>query len=236
MRSTTTRHSFFRRLPIVLIALAALAGAVTLSDELSFAALAENHDRLLALRDAHYTLASAGFMAAYVAIVALSLPGALIATLTGGFLFGLFPGIFYNVASATFGALLIFLAARAGIGTDIAARLDRSGGATRRFREGLRRNEWSFLFLIRLVPVVPFVLANLLPALLGVGTGRFVLTTALGIVPGALIYTWLGAGLGEIFERGETPNLGLILEPRFLVPLLGLAALALLPVLFRGRT
>lgn len=235
MRDTATRHSLLRRLPIIAIALAAAAGAFTLRDTLSFAALAENHARLLALRDAHYTLAATGFVASYAAIVALSLPGALIATLTGGFLFGLFPGVFLNVAAATAGALLIFLAARAGIGTDIAARLDRSGGAARRFREGLRRNEWSFLFLIRLVPVVPFVLANLLPALLGVGTGRFALTTALGIVPGALIYTWLGAGLGEVFARGDAPDLGLIVQPRFLLPLLGLALLALLPVLFRGR-
>ncbi|WP_102226300.1 TVP38/TMEM64 family protein [Acidimangrovimonas sediminis] len=224
-----------RRLPIVVIVLAALAGALFLRDALSLSALARNQDRLLAYRDAHYPLAALAFVAAYALLVALSLPGALVATLTGGFLFGVFPGVVLNVTAATLGATAIFLAARAGIGTDIARRLDQSGGATRRFRDGLRRNEWSFLFLIRLVPVVPFALANLLPALLGVGLGRFALTTALGIVPGALIYTWLGAGLGMLFARGETPDLGVILEPRFLLPLLALAALSFLPVLVRRR-
>ncbi|GHD98218.1 membrane protein [Defluviimonas sp. 20V17] len=218
-----------RRLPIVLIALVAGAGAVFLRDDLSFAALSHNHARLAAFRDAHYPLAAGLFMASYVGLVAFSLPGALIATLTGGFLFGLFPGVLFNVIAASLGAMLIFWAARAGIGTDVATRLDRSGGAMKRFRDGLRANEWSFLFAIRLVPVVPFVLANLLPALLGVRSARFAITTALGILPGALIYTWLGAGLGDLFARGAAPNLGLILEPRFLIPLLGLAALSLLP-------
>lgn len=222
-----------RRLPILAIALIALAGAIYLRDDLSFAALSRNHARLEAFRDAHYALAAGAFFAAYVAIVAFSLPGALIATLTGGFLFGLFPGVVFNIGAASLGAMLIFWAARAGFGRDLAARLDRSGGAMRRFRDGLRESEWSFLFAIRLVPVVPFVLANLLPALLGVGSPRFAVTTVLGILPGALIYTWLGAGLGEVFARGEAPDLGLILKPQFLGPLLGLAALSLLPLAVR---
>lgn len=237
-QSAAPSKRLIRRLPIVLIALAAILGAIYLRDDLSFAALSRNHARLAAFRDAHYPLAAGAFIAAYVTIVALSLPGALIATLTGGFLFGLFPGVLFNLLGATLGAMLIFWAAKAGFGRDVAARLDRSGGAMRRFREGLRANEWSFLFAIRLVPVVPFVLANLLPALLGVGSLRFAITTALGILPGGLIYTWLGAGLAEVFARGESPDLGLILKPQFLAPLLGLATLSLLPwlvKLWRGR-
>lgn len=230
----TPRHGrLVRRLPILLIALVAIAGAVFLRDDVSFSALSRNHARLAAFRDAHYPLAAGTFVAGYVGLVALSLPGALIATLTGGFLFGLFPGALFNVFAASLGAMLIFWAARAGIGTDVAARIDRSGGAARRFREGLRANEWSFLFFIRLVPVVPFVLANLLPAILGVGTGRFAISTALGILPGTLIYTWLGAGLGAVFARDTAPDLGLILQPEFLIPLLGLAGLSLLPWLIK---
>ncbi|HDR29601.1 TVP38/TMEM64 family protein, partial [Rhodovulum sp.] len=170
---------------------------------------------------------------AYVLIVAFSLPGTLIATLTGGFLFGVFPGVLVNVAAATIGAILIFLAARAGLGERLAARLDASEGRVKRLREGLRENELSVLFLIRLVPAVPFFVANLLPALVGVRLDRFALTTFFGITPGALVYTWVGAGLGEVLARGETPNLGLIFEPHILGPLLGLAALAALPMIVR---
>jgi len=226
---------YARRLPILLIALVALGGAFALRDTLGFSALAENHARLIGYRDAHYPLTALGFVAAYAALVAFSLPGALVASLTGGFLFGLFPGALFNLVAATTGALAIFGAARAGIGADVAARLDRSGGMLRRFREGLRANEWSFLFLIRLVPVMPFALANLLPALLGVSTARFALTTALGMLPGTLIYSWLGAGLGKVLAEDRAPDLGLMLEPRFLLPLLGLAALAALPIVLKRR-
>jgi uncharacterized membrane protein YdjX (TVP38/TMEM64 family) len=86
---------------------------------------------------------------------------------------------------------------------------------------------------MRLVPVVPFFVANLIPAFVGVGLGKYVVTTFLGILPGGIVYTWVGAGLGEVFARGETPDLGLIFEPYVLGPILGLAALALLPVLLK---
>jgi uncharacterized membrane protein YdjX (TVP38/TMEM64 family) len=98
----------------------------------------------------------------------------------------------------------------------------------------LRENEFSVLFLMRLVPAVPFFLANLIPAALGVSLGRFAFTTFFGIMPGGLVYTWVGAGLGEVFEKGETPNLGLLFEPQILGPILGLCALAALPIVIRA--
>jgi uncharacterized membrane protein YdjX (TVP38/TMEM64 family) len=85
---------------------------------------------------------------------------------------------------------------------------------------------------------VPFFVANLIPALVGVPLSRFVITTFLGIIPGAVVYTSVGAGLGEVFARGESPDLGIIFEPQILLPILGLAALAALPILIkavRGR-
>ena len=100
-------------------------------------------------------------------------------------------------------------------------------------RDGLKRNELSFLLLMRLVPAVPFFAANLIPALFGVSLGRFVVTTFVGIIPGGVVYTWIGAGLGEVFARGESPDLGLVFEPYILGPILGLCALALLPVLVK---
>ena len=90
------------------------------------------------------------------------------------------------------------------------------------------------LFLMRLVPAVPFFVANLIPAIVGVPLRRFVISTFLGIMPGALVYTAAGAGLGAVFDRGDTPDLGLIFEPQFLFPIIGLCVLAALPVLLKS--
>ena len=91
------------------------------------------------------------------------------------------------------------------------------------------------LFFIRLAPVIPFFAANLLPGLLNVPLNRFVISTAIGILPGAAIYTSVGAGLGSLLETGQRPDLGVIFEPRLLLPILGLAALSLVPVILRLR-
>lgn len=223
-----------RRLPIVVIGAAAVLGALTLGDVLSFEALAARRDDLATLRAAHPVATAAGFVLAYTAIVALSLPGAAIASLAGGFLFGTLLGTPLNVLAATLGAVAIFLAARMGFGNRLAARMDASEGRIRRLKAAIDANQWEALFVMRLVPVVPFFLANLLPAMFGVPLHRFVVTTALGIVPGALVYTSLGAGLGEVFAAGSAPDLGIIFAPHILLPLLGLAALAALPAVIRA--
>ena len=220
------------KLPILLILAAAVAGAVFLRGHLDFAALAQNRQALLAFRDANPLLASLGFVLAYILIVTLSLPGATIATLTGGFLFGLFPGTLYNVLGATVGAMGIFLAARAGFGAALAGRM--TSGAPARLKAALQQNQWSALLIMRLVPVLPFFVANLIPAFVGIRLLPFALTTLVGIVPGALVFTSIGAGLGEVFARGETPDLGVIFTSPVLLPLLGLAALAALPVLLKS--
>jgi uncharacterized membrane protein YdjX (TVP38/TMEM64 family) len=222
-----------KRVPIIVMVLVGLIGAVALRDQLSFESLAAHRNELLAFRDAHYMWAVLVFMVAYAAMVALSLPGATVATLTGGFLFGLFPGVLFNVGAATTGAVGIFLTARAGFGDQVSARIAKGGGGAARLQAGLRENELSALFLMRLLPVVPFFLANLVPAALGVRLWRFALTTFFGIMPGALVLTWVGAGLGEVFERGGTPDLGLFREPQIYGPILGLAALAALPIVIR---
>ena len=233
-KTDRARSGLRRRLPILIIAATGLVGAFTLRDQLSFEALATHREALLAFRDAHYLAAAAGFVAAYAAMVALSLPGALVATLTGGFLFGLFPGALFNVAGATLGAIVVFLAARAGFGAQLNARIAAGGGSAARLMARLRENELSVLFLMRLVPVVPFFLANLIPAAMGVSLGRFALTTFFGIMPGGIVYTWVGAGLGEVFERGDTPDLGLLFEPQILGPIAALCVLAALPMVIRA--
>jgi uncharacterized membrane protein YdjX (TVP38/TMEM64 family) len=230
----TRKSSLARYLPILAIATGAGLGWWLFGDYLSFRALAEHRDALIAFRDANYMATAAVFILAYALIVAFSLPGATIATLTGGFLFATFPGALFNVAAATIGATAIFLAAQTSVGSRLGARLEGSEGLVKKIKDGIDANQWSMLFLIRLVPVVPFFVANLVPAFLDVPLRRYVVSTFFGIMPGAVVYTSVGAGLNEVFARGETPDLGIIFEPHILFPILGLCALALLPVLLKA--
>ena len=223
-----------RWMPLLIIALGAIAGAVFLRDYLTFEALRDNRDALIAYRLAHPVLTPALFILAYVVIVAFSLPGATAATLTGGFLFGLFPGVIFNVLGASIGAVALFLAVRVGLGEGLKQRIDASDGAVRKLSDGIRANEISVLLTMRLVPAVPFFVANLIPAFLGVSTLRFAWTTFVGILPGALVYTWVGSGLSEVFAQGAAPDLGIIFQPHILGPILGLAALSLMPIAIKS--
>lgn len=234
MSQTTPQPGLSRLIPLIALAVAAAVGFALLRDVLSFEALRDNREALLAFRDAHYAASVAVFIALYIAIVAFSLPGATIATLTGGFLFATFPGALFNIAAATVGAALIFLAARWGLGQRLTARMQASAGLAGRIKQGIDENQWSMLFLIRLVPAVPFFVANIVPALVGVPLGRFVITTFFGIMPGAVVYTSVGAGLGEVFARGEAPDLGILFTAPILLPILGLCALAALPIALRA--
>lgn len=228
------KPGLMRNLPLIGIAIIALIGAFTLRDYLSFQTLADNRESLLAFRDANYTTTVIIFVLAYALVVAFSLPGATVMTLTGGFLFATFPGALFNMTAATLGAIGIFMAARWGLGEKLAAKMDGSDGTIKKIKDGIDENQWSMLFLMRLMPVVPFFVANLVPALVGVSVQRFAITTFLGIIPGAVVFTSVGAGLGEVFDRGETPNLGIIFEPQIILPILGLCVLAALPIVLKA--
>ncbi len=237
MSEENTGKSGLRRyLPLIAIAVVAVIGAFTLRDYLSFEALRDNREALIAFRDSNYLLTVASFIGLYIMIVGFSLPGAAIATLTGGFLFGTALGTVINITGATSGAIVIFLAARMGLGDKLRERMDASDGLVAKFKKGIDENQWSMLFFIRLVPAVPFFVANLIPAFVGVPLYRFAISTFIGIIPGSLVLTSVGAGLGEVFAKGETPDLGVIFEPHILLPILGLTALSLLPVIIKAVT
>ncbi|MBY5988644.1 TVP38/TMEM64 family protein [Roseovarius atlanticus] len=229
----TRRPAYIRHAPLAVILIAAIVGYFTLGDYLTFDTLAENREALLAFRDENHILLAGIFIAVYVSIVAFSLPGAAVASVTGGFLFGLALGTVFNVTAAVIGASAIFMAARWGLGRTLAARMDASDGTLKKIKTGLHEHEISVLLLMRLVPVVPFFVANLLPALVGVRFVNFLWTTAIGIIPGAIVFTWIGVGLGEVFDRGERPDLSLLWEPQVIGPILGLCVLAALPIVIK---
>ena len=233
MTDSRDTRNWVRHIPLAVIGVVAVAGFFTLHDYLSFETLRLHREALIGFRDQNLAGLAAVFVLVYVLIVAFSLPGAAVASVTGGFLFGLSLGTMLNITAATVGAAAIFLAARWGLGAALTARLEASEGNVKKVKDGLRENEISVLFLLRLVPAVPFFVANLLPALVGVKFGNFLWTTALGIVPGAIVFTWIGVGVGEVFEHEETPDLSLLWEPHVIGPIIGLCLLAILPIVVR---
>ncbi|MEM7423949.1 MAG: TVP38/TMEM64 family protein [Pseudomonadota bacterium] len=217
--------------PIAIIAAGAPAAIYLSSDYLSFQTLVDNYQALTAWRDQNWALSIIVFMAAYTAAVAFSVPAAFLLSLIGGFLFGTALGTATVVTSATIGAVLIFLAARSALGDSLRAR---AGPWVTRMEDGFREGEISYLLIMRLVPAVPFFIANLAPAILGARLWTFAWTTFVGIIPGTLVYISIGAGLGTQLESGTEPNPGIIFEWHVLGPLLGLAALASLPLLLKA--
>jgi len=228
-KSTLKRYA-----PLAIIATVAVLGITFLGEYLNFETLRENREALLAFRDANYLLLVVLFVAAYAAIIAFALPGAAIASITGGFLFALFPGTLINMIAATLGATATFMAARYGFGEAAEKKLAESKGVMGRIKAGIDENQWETLFLVRLLPIFPFFVSNLALSVVGVPLWKYVVGTFFGILPGAIVYTWIGAGLSEVFARGETPDLGIIFEPHILGPILGLAALAVLPILVKA--
>lgn len=220
-------------MPLVLLA-AGLAGffAAGLHHQLTLGALRQNRAEIAAWVGVHPVLAGVIFVVAYIAVVACSIPAASPMTLAGGFLFGTLEGGLLVVGAATIGATILFLAAKTALADLIRARL---GPRVAKMEEGFRANAFNYLLVLRLVPVFPFFLVNLAAGLLGVRLSTYVLATLIGIIPGTFVYAGLGNGLGALFDKGVEPNLALIFEPRILLPLLGLAVLALLPVFFGKR-
>src|SRR5215469_16327411 len=220
-----------RLLPLLLIAAAWVAFMLAGGHRyLSFATLARHHDWLCTLVQEWGALAAFVYIAVYAILVALSVPGAVVLTLAGGFLFGTWIGGLYAVVGATLGATAIFLAARAGLG----GLAQRAGPLVGKLEAGFRADAFNYLLVLRLVFVVPFWLVNLVPALVGVRLSTFVLATFLGIIPGTFVYASFGNGLGDVV--GE-PGLGVLLHPSVLGPIIGLIILALVPVGYkRWRT
>lgn len=220
-----------RRLLPVAILLGGLAVFLLLGLERYFSYdLLSRHQVTLTKWVAKHALISATlFVFAYALVVAFSLPVAMVVTPVAGLLFGTWLGAGLAVIGATLGSIAVFLAARTAFRDLFRAR---AGPALARFEAGFRRNDFSYLLFLRLVPVFPFWLINIVPALLGMRLDRYVVATMIGIVPAAIVYASVGAGLGMVIGRGERPDLGIIFEWRILLPLLGLAALSLVPVVY----
>jgi uncharacterized membrane protein YdjX (TVP38/TMEM64 family) len=231
MSGQTPMAQLKRFLPLAVLLLAIVAAfGLGLDDYVSFEQLERNRAQLLAFVERHPLLAPLVFMLIYAAVIALSIPGGAILTMAGGFLFGVVAATCYAVIAATCGATVVFLIARTALGDTLR---HKAGPAMRRMEAGFRENALSYLLFLRLIPVFPFWLVNLVPAFLGVPLRTYVLATLVGIIPGSLVYASVGNGLGAVFEAGGRPDLGIIFKPEIILPIIGLAVLAILPVAYK---
>src|SRR6201993_4737748 len=195
-----------RLIPLGILVAASIAFG---SHYLSFGALAENRDWLCGLVARWGLVAALLYVGVYAILVALSVPVGAVLTIAGGYLLGTWLGTLAAVVGATLGATGIFLAARAGLG----AFVQRAGPLVSKLEAGFRADAFNYLLVLRLVPIFPFWLVNLVPALVGVKLRTYVLATALGIVPATVIFASLGNGLGTVVDE---PDLGIVLRPSVL--------------------
>jgi len=206
--------------------------ATGLADHLSLATLAAHRVALGGFVADNLAMAALAYVGLYIAAVAFSLPGAVFLTLAGGFLFGAMGGTALTVVGATIGATLVFLLAQRIFGADA---LDRMGPKAVALGEGIRRNAASYLLVLRLVPLFPFFLVNLVPAFVGVRLPIYVITTAIGILPGTAVFSLAGAGLGDVLAMGGGFEVRSVLTPEIIGALLGLAALSLAAIPLKAR-
>jgi uncharacterized membrane protein YdjX (TVP38/TMEM64 family) len=220
-----------RRLwPLLLIAAAIAAFfAFDLQRYASLEGLRQHQAEWRAFVQAHYAVAALIYAAIYAAIVLCAIPVGLWLTLIGGFLFGAAAAVPMAVAASTAGATLMFLVARSSFGSLFEAK---AGGWLARLEDGFRRDQWSYMFFLRLVPIFPFCTVTVVPALIGVDLLCFMVSTFFGLIPVTVIFALAGASIGDVLDAG-TFSVGTVLSPQLISALVGLGVVAILPALVR---
>ncbi len=199
--SKSGRFPLRRLVPLIVIVAASVAVfAMGWHRQLSFETLARHHDALRDFITTHELSALAAYVALYIAAVALSIPVGAFLTVTGGILFGVVLGGAAAAVSATIGAICIFLIAKSAVGEYL---VRRAGPLAERLAEGFRADAFSYLLFLRLVPVFPFWMVNLVPALTGVRLGTFAAATALGVIPATFVFAFVGAGLDSVIAAQQ---------------------------------
>jgi uncharacterized membrane protein YdjX (TVP38/TMEM64 family) len=241
------KFSLRRLAPLIAVALlSVVAIAMGWHREISFEALARHHEELRNFIAGHAASALAGYIALYIAVVGLSLPVGAYLTVIGGILFGTVLGAVAAVAGASIGAILVFSIARSALGELL---VRRAGGAAEKIAQGFREDAFSYLLFLRLVPVFPFWLVNLVPALCGVRLAPFAAATVLGIMPATFAFAFVGSGLESVMVAQEKAYAACLaaghadcrlmfhaadaLTPRLIAAFVALGVLALVPIVVK---
>lgn len=194
---------------------------------LSLEALKQHRNQLLLFTDTHYVASILLFIVAYIVVAGLALPGAVILTLAGGFLFGSVLGTLFVNLGATTGAVLAFLASRYLLHDVVEQKFGKWLGP---IQEGFAKNAFSYLLTLRLIPLFPFFVVNLVSGLTRVSVGTYAGATAIGIIPGSFVYAYAGRQLGSINTLKE------IASPNVIGAFVLLGLFALIPIVYKKFT
>ena len=176
-------------------------------------------------------LAGLGYMVIYAVAIAFSVPGGAMMTIVGAFLFGWQLAAVYVVFAATIGATALFLIARSAVGNRLH---ERAGPWMQKMEAGFQENALWYLLMLRLIPLFPFFVVNLVPAFLGVTLRTYVIGTFFGIIPGTIVFALAGGGLASVLANEDAEfDLSSVLTPEVVAALIGIALLALIPVIYK---
>ncbi len=240
-------HGLRRAVPLMIVAAALVViYASGLHRELSLEALVRHHATINEVVTRHEAAAFAAYVGLYITVVALSVPGALVLTVAGGAVFGTLLGALGAIVGATTGATIIFLIARGAVGEFL---IRRAGPTVGKLAAGFREDAFCYLLFLRLVPLFPLWLVNLVPALAGVRLSPFVAATALGIIPGSFAFALFGSSLDSILDAQTAAyqaclaaghegcklgfNVHALATPRVVAAFILLGLFALIPVLVK---
>ncbi|MEL7491860.1 MAG: VTT domain-containing protein [Pseudomonadota bacterium] len=206
---------------------------------LSLEALRANIDTLDGLVRDQFLLIWGAYIAIYAFATMFMVPGGIL-TIAGGALFGLIFGLpLYGttatVIGASIGASVLFIAARSSLGGVLR---DIAGPFLSKMEAEFNDSPFSYMFVLRLVPAVPFAVANIAPGLLGAKYRDYIITTFFGIIPGTLAYSWVGAGAAELIRDksvslDDTQALIGALVSKVSPALIALFAVALIPLVYK---
>ncbi|MEZ5930644.1 MAG: VTT domain-containing protein [Alphaproteobacteria bacterium] len=204
---------------------------VGVDDRLGIDLLRQHQNDLIALVTSKPVLAGILFTTVYALFVATSMPGLAIFTMAGGYLFGWFLGAVYTMIAATIASTFIFLLARSAIGE---AMRERAGPMIQRFAKGFKKSALSYVFIMHLVPILPYMVVTTVPAACGVPLPVYMFSAFFGILPATVLLARIGSGLGDVLATEGPIDLTNFMTPDITLSVVGLAALALLPVIFRA--
>ena len=213
-----------------LLILLVVALTTGLAGKLSLATLQAQGAALQAYAAAHPVKSAIIYVAVYVATVSVSLPGALILSLSGGFLFGPLGGGCVAVTGATGGSTVVYLVCRTAFGDFLRKK---PGALLTKVEEGFKADAFAYLLTLRLIPAFPLLLVNVASGLMNIPIRTYLLASFLGMIPSSFVYAGIGAGLGHIFASGEPVTMHTLFSPRVYLPIVAMGALAVLPPLWR---
>ncbi len=196
-------------------------------------ALGQNAVYLDNLVKENFLLVLLAFIGIYIAATAFMVPASAL-TIGGGFLFGVAVGAPATITGATIGACILFMAAKTSISETLKSI---AGPFIGKMEKGFNENALSYLFTLRLIPVVPFAVANIAPAILGAKFRDYFISTLFGIIPGTVAYSLIGSGLREtLLSAGQNADVGALVgeaAKNFAPAFFALAAVAMIPTIYK---